>query len=358
MIQGHGGNIYALAQKMGCRPADITDVSSNINPLGPPPELMTYLQTHLNVVCTLPEVDSKTISTQMAASLGVPETNILAGAGTTQFIYTMFQALASEKVLIVGPTYSDYADACHMHHLTPEYFLTRAEDNFQINMDQLDRQVSQYDTVILCNPNNPTGTLIPGSALARLCRRHPQTRFVIDESYLAFVPTAKKETMIAADQDNVLVLHSLSKIYRLPGLRIGFIVASPKIIARFDPLMTPWRLNSLAQAAVAYICAHSQKIEQFVDETRRFIEIERNRFISATQTNPALTVYPSHTSYHLIQLLGSLSASTVCERFAEQRILVRNCSNFHGLSDQYVRIALGYTEVNNHLIEVLAALTY
>ena len=207
-----------------------------------------------------------------------------------------------------------------------------------------------------CNPNNPTGTLIPGNALARLCRRHPQTRFVIDESYLAFVPTAKNETMITVDLDNVLVLHSLSKIYRLPGLRIGFLIASPTIITQFEPLMTPWRLNSLAQAAVAYICAHPLEIEQFVNETQRFIKIERNRFVSATQTNPALTVFPTHTSYHLIQLSRRLSAGEVCARFEAERILIRNCSNFFGLSDQYVRMALGYTEVNNHLIGVLAGL--
>ncbi len=353
MIQGHGGNIYDLARRSGCRPEDIIDVSSNINPLGPPPGLMAHLKENMNAVCVLPEVDSKTVSTQMAEALGVDEACILAGAGTTQFIYSLFPALASQKVLIVGPTYSDYADACRMHCLTPDYFFTRAEDDFQPDMDRLHRQVKDYDTVIICNPNNPTGVLISGSHLTELCRRHPQTRFVIDESYLAFVPTADIETMIGCGLDNVLVLHSLSKIYRLPGLRIGFLVASTKTIARFEPLMTPWRLNSLAQSAVQYICGHSADIQGFVRETRDFIQKEREQFVSAARANPNLKVYPSHTSYHLMQLSHGLTAEDAAAQFAAERILIRNCANFSGLDRRFIRIALHRQPVNQRIANII-----
>lgn len=356
MIQGHGGNIYALARELGCRPEDITDVSSNINPLGPPPGLLAHLKEHISAVCALPEVDSHTISTRMAALLGVPESGVLAGAGTTQFIYTLFPALGSRRVLIVGPTYADYADACRMHRLTPEYFLTTARENFQVDLDLLDGTVGDFDTVVICNPNNPTGRLIAGKDLVYLCRRHPRTHFVIDESYLAFAAAGNSETVAGCGLDNVSVLHSLSKIYRLPGLRIGFLVASEKTIDRFKPLMTPWRLNSLAGKAVEFLWDHRSEVDAFVNETRLYLQKEGALFSERLMAARGLTLFPSHTSYFLMALPTGRNAVQVCSRFARAGILIRNCSNFTGLDDTFIRIALNLPDINAQVADILLQL--
>lgn len=353
MIQGHGGNIYALAKQLGCRPEDITDVSSNINPLGPPPGLMDYLKDQLAAVCVLPEVDSRTITGRMAQFLGVDYNGLLAAAGTTQLIYTMFDVLASQRVLIVGPTYADYADACRMAGVEPQYFLTDAEDKFQPDLDRLAREAIQADTVVICNPNNPTGVMIPGPDLKTLCRSFPDTRFVIDESYLAFVPAGQAESMVTCGLENVIVLHSLSKIYRLPGLRIGFLIAAAPVIKRFQRVMPPWRLNSLAQAACRFVMDNPTEIDRFVVETRRFISAERARFIECIGSAGKLVVYPSCASYLLIQLPDGFKADKMCRRFEQQKILVRNCSNFHGLDDRFIRIALNLAEVNDRVADVI-----
>jgi len=355
MIHGHGGNIHAMAQRLGCRPEEIIDVSSNINPLGPPPGLMDYLREHLTVVCRLPEIDSQGVTAQMAARLGVDESCILAGAGTTQFIHAMFAALQSRRVLIVGPTYSDYADACRARNIPPQYFLADARDHFQIDVERLARQAGAADTVVICNPNNPTGVLLPKEALWDLCRRHPAIRFVIDESYLPFVSAAEDLSMVACGLANVLVLHSLSKIYRLPGLRIGFAIAAAPVISGLRRRMAPWSLNSLAQAAVGFLCAHSVRIEAFARHSREYVARERRRFFACLQANGALQPHPSSVNFFLVQLAPHLTAGQVCAQLAQERLLIRDCSNFHGLNAQFIRIAIHQPEVNGRVAAMLLA---
>ncbi|MDA8140084.1 MAG: aminotransferase class I/II-fold pyridoxal phosphate-dependent enzyme [Desulfobacteraceae bacterium] len=355
MIHGHGGNIYALALKLGCRPEEIMDVSSNINPLGPPPGLMVYLKDHLPSICALPEVDSKTAVTQMASLLNLDPESLLAGAGTTQFIYAMFAALRSRKVLIVGPTYADYADACRMQHLEPNYYTAEKDQCFEPDMAALTQQAGDYDTVIICNPNNPTGVLIPRSSLLNLCRCHPDTRFVIDESYLPFVPEAETLSMAGCGLANVLVLHSLSKIYRLPGLRIGFLIASPGLIECFRGLLLPWGLNSLAQAAVQFLYFHRDSVERFVWETLSCIAAERFRLLMRIEQLNGWIPFPSVTSFFLIQLPAHWTARQLSERFALDRILVRDCGNFLGLGDRFIRIAVNKPNINDLIVERLSA---
>lgn len=355
MIHGHGGNIHSLAQRLGCRPEEIIDVSSNINPLGPPPGLMDHLRAHLTVVCRLPEVDSHGVSAQMAAWLGVDEKCVLAGAGTTQFIHAMFAVLQSHRVLIVGPTYSDYADACCALNIAPQYYLVEARDHFQVDLDRLARQIGKADTVVICNPNNPTGVLIPKEALYALCRRHPDTRFVIDESYLPFVHGAEEHSMVAGGLENVLVLHSLSKIYRLPGLRIGFVIAAAPVISGLRRRMVPWSLNSLAQTAVEFLYANRVQIDVFARHTRDFIARERRRFFTRLQAESALRPHPSTVNFFLVQLPGTHSAGRVCACLAQERLLIRDCSNFYGLNEQFIRIALHLPEANDRVAEMLLA---
>ncbi len=357
MIQGHGGDIYNLARKLGCRAEEIIDLSSNINPLGMPPGILDDLRNQIGTVGMLPEADSRTAARQMAGLLALDANRIMAGNGTTHFIYSACPALEARKVLILGPTYADYADACRMHHIEPHHFMAHAESGFEINLEGLEEALGGMDMAFICNPNNPTGRLIPHDRLRALCQAHPGTHFVIDESYLPFVPSRQSQTMAACELDNVSVLYSLSKIFGLPGLRAGFLIANPATIARFQIFMQPWSLNSLSQVAVGYLCRNSTVVETFIDDTRSFLENERKQFRQDLGTNTQVLLYPSLASYFLIGLPIEWTACEVCKAMAQQRILIRNCSNFHGLSEQFVRVALKKATVNRlaakHLAEII-----
>ncbi|MGD9010185.1 MAG: aminotransferase class I/II-fold pyridoxal phosphate-dependent enzyme [Desulfobacteraceae bacterium] len=354
MIQGHGGNIYAAARDLNCRPDEIVDMSSNINPLGMPPGLLKHLQMRLGGAGVLPEADGRRSIRQMARLLDVDAYRMLAGNGTTQFIYNVCQALDSRNVLIVGPTYADYADACRMHRVTHNYFLANADSRFTVDLDRLALSLDGTDTVFICNPNNPTGYRMPYDELVRLCRSHPKIQFVIDESYMPFASEGQTRRLVDSDLQNVSVLWSLSKIFGVPGLRAGFLIANGTVISRFQRYMQPWSMNSLAQAAVDYLCGHKASVTSFIETTRRFLQKERQRFCDELAVRSAMTVYPSCTSYILLKLPAGVSAQGICRQMLQNRILIRDCGNFHGLSDRFVRVSIKHPTQNRLAVDCLA----
>ena len=355
MIQGHGGNIFGLAERLGCRPEDIVDMSSNINPLGALPGLIEHLQARMEKISVLPEVDARSAARAIASLLGVAKERVLAGGGTTQFIYAACAALASRKVLIVGPTYADYADGCRVGGIEPDFFLTRPEHGFALDLQRLSAALPGFDTVFLCNPNNPTGHLVDHDELRTLCTDHPQIRFVIDESYLPFAPADRSRGMSDCGLENVIVLWSVSKIFGMPGLRAGFLVANPPIIERFRRLMQPWCMNSLAQEAVCFLGANLEAAASFIDRTRAYLVAEGHRFRQRLQPG-RLILYPSATSYVLIGLPADHTATRVCHALAEYRFLIRNCANFHGLAEDSIRIALKDAAANETVARHLLAI--
>ena len=356
MIQGHGGNIYDVARRLGCKPFEIIDMSSNVNPLGPPLGLKEHLKENIDSITALPEVDAKDIANKFAHRYDIDSECVISGNGTTQFIYDIPQVLGTRKALIIGPTYSDYTDACIMHNVDFDYFITSESLLFQADIDSLKNEIKGYDTIFICNPNNPTGTFISSEEIIILCRSFPDTNFVIDESYLQFVENGEKESMICSGLSNVLILNSMSKIFRVPGLRVGFLIASKGIINKFNRYMLPWNVNSLAQAAVSYLMTQRDEIDNFIEKTREFIKTERKNISEKLEDTGRINVFPSTTVFMLARLPDSLTSDKVCERLLQNRILVRNCSNFKGLSEQFIRISLKTRDINRIVADKLAVL--
>ncbi len=353
MIIGHGGNIHEMAVKLGCAPSDIIDMSSNLNPWGPPEGLLDHLKAHMNVALALPEADAGGITAALAKHYGIERNRVLAGNGSTQFIYMLPQALKTRKALIVGPTYADYADACRMHGVDFSFFMTTEANDFQPDLDALSKAAQDHDTVFFCNPNNPTGVFTPPEKLEALCRFLPEIRFLIDESYLPFVNDGEHHSMVHRKLPNVLVLNSMSKMFRSPGLRIGFLIAPPDRVPCFQKYMLPWSVNALAQQAVSYLMEHPREIKAFVDETRHRIQTERQFVVDGLASAKGLRLFPGTTTFILAKLPAQITAETVFEKIAAHRILIRNCHNFEGLSNQFIRFSLKQHPENQQLVKHL-----
>ena len=161
MITGHGGNIYQLAQQNGCKPEDIIDMSSNLNPLGPPPGLLEFLQENISVIKALPDAGAACLIEKFETVHGLEHGQVLAGHGTTEFIYSITKALQVKNALILGPTYSDYQDSCLQNETQYEFLMAEESNGFSHHPDQITEMAKHQDMVFICNPNNPTGTFIP-----------------------------------------------------------------------------------------------------------------------------------------------------------------------------------------------------
>ena len=321
-------------------------MSSNLNPLGPPERIHGLIRDSVHAIHALPEPDGSAMARGFAGYYGIDADRVIPGNGTTFFIYTLPVAVGARRALILGPAYSDYQDACTMHGIEVDHCLTKAEDGFRPDMEELSDLSARADLVFICNPNNPTGALIPKADLEGLIQAHPETCFVVDESYLPFVDGAESLSFVRdTHYPNLAVLSSMSKIFRIPGLRTGFLSGARAVIDRVMAYYQPWSVNSLAQVVIRDIFERPDAILPFYEKTRNYVKAEKTVFEDALKGVPGIRLVQG-TTYFVLAELEKMTAPDFCARVGEDRILIRDCGNFHGLSDRFVRFSLKTRELN------------
>ena len=141
----------------------------------------------------------------------------------------------------------------------------------------------------------------------------------------------------------------MSKIFSIPGLRTGFLTSSPEIINRITHYSQPWSINSLAQKGVIYLLEKETEVKPFIEKTRCFVNKEREVFVNNLKDTKGIKLFPSETSFVLAKLTGNLKSNDLCKYIGDKKILIRDCSNFDGLSDRFVRFSLKTQDLNNRL---------
>lgn len=356
MIHGHGGNIYSLARELGRPPGSILDFSSNVSPLPLPEGLRESLISHLDEICCLPEVDSLGLREALAGRYGLSPTQFLVGGGTTEWIYSLPRVLKPDKVVVPLPTYSDYADAarsasCHIETLGP-WPHAEPTANAEI-LESLSQAAKGHSLVYLCNPNNPTGRFIYTKELKQVISRRREATWVVDESYAPFVTPDLESSMISEKfPPNLVVLRSFSKIYRIPGLRLGYAVGANDLIELLASGARPWAVSRLAQIAGKYL------VDQigYEQDVRDYCKKEKARFLSNFAEFSPLKSVEGVTHFMLFQVLAPWTAAYIAENLRKDGILIRNCANFVGLEGEYVRISLRSSSENDSLINSLKGL--
>lgn len=353
MIHGHGGNIHAAASALGCAPEEIADMSANINPLGPMPGLLAHLADRIGDVCRLPEVDTASAVRAYAHWQNLCPERVIAGAGTTEFLYLLPRALKIGSALVTGPTYADYADALKINGIRPQFFMCGPQDGFRPEPERLAAAAKKADAVFFCNPNNPTGRLTEPEDLAELAGALPQTLFIIDESYLPFAAGHGNRSLARFDLPNVVVLHSLSKMHCIPGLRVGFCIAPEPLARKIRQYCPPWSVNAAAQAAIAYIAQNRAPAEAHARKTRQYLDVQRKTMYAHLADTPGLALYPSDTTFILMRA-AFFTGAEIAAHLLSRRILIRDCSNFRGLDEHFFRISVKDPDTNARAARAVA----
>ncbi len=347
----HGGDIYSLSEELGWPERKIIDFSASINPLGVSKKVKAEIRRYLKYLHNYPDPDCRRLIRHLSKSVELPAECLLPGNGSTEIIYLIPRVLKPKRVLIPSPTFSEYERAIHCSGLDVEitYLNLKEEDGFHIHPAEIQKGLGGIDLIYLCNPNNPTATIVPKNELLNLAREcmKRKTYLVVDEAFIDFVP---EQTIIKEVTENpyLLVLRSLTKFYALTGLRIGYLAAHPDVIKRFKQIKEPWTVNTLAQrAAVVAI-----KDKAYIKNTFKLLEAEK-RFLEKEFSRMDLFLYPSMVNFYLIKHPQS---ANIVNELRKQGILVRDCSNFRGLSNEFMRIAVKNHRDNTRLIKSLKLL--
>ena len=334
----HGGNIYwDDTPKNGW-----LDFSANINPFGVPESVKKVIKENIDFLEHYPEPDSKGLCKAIGKHYEIPMDTIMPGNGATELLYIFFQCVKPKRVIIPVPSFSEYERSAVGAKLSVEYIPLSPVDDFKLNFIELEENLQCGDCVVIGNPDNPTGRLIPRETLLKFIDFTSKKNIwiLIDESFMDFVQDAEKYSVMkdAVLNEHVFVIHSLTKFFAVPGLRLGFGAGSRTTVDRLKQGRDVWNVNSLAQKAG--IAALEDK--EYQGRTKQWIAAEKETFYQSIKSINGLQPMHPTVNYMLINIskLG-IKAPEAVKKMRDRGILIRDCSNYPGLENQeYIRIAI------------------
>ncbi|MBR1805582.1 MAG: aminotransferase class I/II-fold pyridoxal phosphate-dependent enzyme, partial [Selenomonadaceae bacterium] len=238
---------------------------------------------------------------------------------------------------------SEYERAARAASCDVKFFVTQAADNFAVNVDALCDAAKNFDCVIIGRPNNPTGNLLDAEKILRLAQ---VTKVVVDESFIDFTDV---ESVRKLASDRISVVQSLTKIFAIPGLRLGFAVVDEKLATRLNLSKDVWNVNFLAQKAGTAALSD----EDFLHRTRAWLSTEKNFFVERLSKFRGLKIFPPTVNFVLLKLDTVAAAEKVLRDLRREKILLRSCANFAGLDGSYLRTAIRLRAENLKLLNAL-----
>jgi threonine-phosphate decarboxylase len=339
-MQVHGGDIY--------RNPDMLDFSANINPLGIPESVRLAAYQGVDLSEHYPDVVCEQLRMALAEYEKMDKEQFFCGNGAAEVIFSLVLAKHPKKALLMAPTFLEYEKALSLVKCQIKYHYLLEEQNFLLGESFLDKIDESIEMIFLCNPNNPTGKLIDKTLLMKIlkvCDKYG-CMLVIDECFLEFLKEHNDYSMAGylKESKNLFILKAFTKIYAIPGLRLGYgMTSDDKVLKRMAEVVQPWNVSIPAQ--MAGIAALREK--HYIEETYSLIE-EQREWLMEEIRKLGMKVFDASANYLMFK-----GPEDLADRMKQKDILIRDCSNYKGLDKGFYRIAVRLPDENIQLLEVL-----
>ena len=334
----HGGDVYRNHVK--------TDFSVNVNPLGTPKAVEAALHNAVKECGKYPDITVYSLKEAVSEMLNVPEKNLLFGNGASELFMAVVHAIRPKKTVILVPSFYGYEYAAEAAGGEVIYYETKAENNFCPGDELFLVLTEDVNMLFLANPNNPDGNLTDRRYLRNVLQhcREKGIYVVLDECFIEFCDAEMSSVNEAKEFPNLIIVRAFTKIFAIPGVRLGYLVCSdPKLAEKTGRQLPEWNISTFAQAAGCECAKHTA----FIQETVDYIKRER-RFLADGLRKLDITVFQSDANFLLIY-----SEQHLYEKLLEKGILIRDCANFRGLSEGYYRIAVKSRKENEILLKAI-----
>ncbi len=343
---GHGGDLAAALRKWS-PDGEFVDFSSNINPLGPPSGLIEYLADRLPAMTAYPTPQARELREKLSVAFGISEQRLILGNGANELIHLIMLWKKPRRVLVPAPSFSEYERAARLSGAQVTYF--PLPPGKPLDPEAVVSSLEKEDLLVFCNPNNPTGQLYRQNDLILIAGEAEKrgAMVMVDES---FIPLTGKDDQSLRDLKlgNLWVVVSLTKIWGLPGLRIGFAGGPEAEVEELSRWGDPWRVNFLAQHAGLYCIG----CKSYIDKTLALIKKEREFLTRRLRDAGKFKVYDSAANYLLLQAVDpAFTVPVFQDALARRGLLIRRADNFPGLDQRYLRIAVKKRPDNLRLLQ-------
>lgn len=346
---GHGANVDNMAKQFGKNENDIIDFSSNVNP-HIISDLGKYVLEGLEKSRSYPDINYTNLRNNISDYIKVDSELIIPGNGATEIIYLLMKSI-KRRLAILNPTFSEYGRGAKLNNLEIIDFHLKEENNFSIDLDEIQKNMDKFDSLFVCNPNNPNGKVKDLNELLNLMIENDKL-LIVDETFMEFVGEEEKYSLINKIEQtpNLFILKAVTKFFGMPGLRLGYGVTSNKqIIKNIYEYKEPWTINSFAENLSNYLF----KDKEYINGSKDYYINERKFMLEELRKISRLKVYDTDTNFVLIKLDDDEANSLKLELFEKYNILIRDASNFIGLDKSYIRVAIKSHNDNKVLIESL-----
>ena len=362
----HGGNIYKIFREKNID--KILDYSSNINPYGLPENLKKKIFEKVFVLERYPDPDYIELREKIAEKNNLNIENIIVGNGATEIIFLFMKILSPKKVLIVSPTFGEYERAIKASTLANDsleinYFELKETENFVLNFKNLETELeNNYDLLILCNPNNPTGQFLKLKKLEEILKicEQKNTKLFVDEAFVEFVEDWENESIINSkeNKENLFVIRAFTKFFAIPGLRLGYgICFNNNLLKKMLEKKEPWSVNNIADLAGKTVLDD----ENYIQKTKEWIKDQKKYMYENLNKIEGLRAYKTEVNFILLKIEDNLlekglDVKNLRKKMLEKGILIRDASNFIYLNKHYFRLAIKDKLNNEKVIETLTSI--
>ena len=370
MSKIHGGNIFQFAHEQRIEPYEVVDFSANINPLGPSQRGLDALNAQLRYISHYPDATNDDVLNAIADTYEMDKHQIIVGNGAAELLYAICRLPGYTGAFVPAPGFSEYKEALEASKIPVRdiFYRPREDDNgkpyFEVPYLALETFAAELKgqdgriIVFLGNPNNPDGTLLDKDHIRTVASmlKDANSLLVIDESFIDFVgndPLQDNEHSMRSlvnEFDNIIVVHSFTKFYAVPGLRIGAAFTNATLITQLQQYIPSWSVNTLAQA---YTKAALNDVD-YIKRTKQELNEERAFMYNALDAIEGITVYPPSANFMLFQVnQEGITANYINEELKKYNMIVRNCDSYVGLTNHWVRIAIKDHDTNIKLVDKL-----
>ena len=344
----HGGNILTQAKKLNLLPSKIIDSSASLVPFKPPKLILDVLISEIKTLGFryYPERNLNSLREIIGEFHQIDPDNILPGNGASELItWAGYEASKSGASCIPSPGFVDYERSLNCWNASFDY--SELPKNWSNSFPQTFPIKPICDVLWITNPHNPTGQLWDKKSLEIILKKYKLV--ICDEAFLAITPNGEKESLIPLTKtyDNLLVIRSLTKLFNIAGLRLGYIIGSSEKLKKWNIKRDPWPLNSFAIKAGIELLSNKILYEEWTSKIHEWVNSEKNWVSNELSKIKNLKVHNSSTNFFLIESKFSLSSNI---HYLEKKgILIRECNSFRYLNEKWARISL-QTRKNNKIL--------
>jgi threonine-phosphate decarboxylase len=351
-LPDHGANPHKLYDHYGMEPPKaITDFSENVHPFGPPEFIGREWSTMLDLIGRYPDPDAEPFRSAAAAFHEVRKSQVAAGNGAAEIFTWLARRYRNKKVILIEPAFSEYRKTLEAEHAKIEEVQLSPATGWNLPLSELHGLVKENDALYICNPHNPTGQLMPVEELVNLAQicRESGCELVVDEAFIDFAGEAFSVSCHLEEFPGLIIVRSMTKMYAIPGLRLGYVLASECVIGELKEGAAHWNVNAIS-AVIGARCFEEPEYRKKIQLGAKHELKEMQHFL----TEHGCSYTDSAANFLSFRLPPEKNATAFFEAMLREGKVLRHTHSFKGMDGEWFRIGMKSSSRMQELREAIA----